>query len=75
MNVFFSLKGSKHFLFLFCMEMQRRRYDELSLKTCTNYAWRKESGKKAMPEPVLINLVSDYDNSLTGYHEICLAMK
>ena len=35
MNVFFALKESKDYLFLFCMEMQRRRYDELSLKTCT----------------------------------------
>ena len=43
MNVSFDLEGSKHVLFLFCMKIQRRRYDELSLKMCTNSAWRKKS--------------------------------
>ena len=74
------------------MEIQRRRYDELSLKACTNSASRKESGnenvnywasaiaREAMPESVLINLVSVYDSSLTGTaskneNEICLAKK
>ena len=66
MDVFFALKGAKRFLFLFCMEIQRRRYDELSLKTCTNSAWRKESEEKSDVGPVLINLVSVYDNSVTG---------
>ena len=42
---FLNLEGSKHFLFSFCMEMQRRGYDELSLNTCTHSAsrWRKKS--------------------------------
>ena len=45
MNVSFDLKGSQHFLFLFCMEIQRRRFDELSLKTCTTELYRKIDSK------------------------------
>ena len=53
------------------MEIQRRRYFELSLKTCTNSVWRKnrsenENARDVMPEPVMINLDSDDDDSLTG---------
>ena len=70
------------------MAKQRRRYDELSLETCTQilHIEEKESGMKksiakdAMPEPVVINLESDDDDSLKGTtreneNEICLAMK
>ena len=61
MNVFFAHKGSKHFLFLFCMEIQRP-----IIENVYNFCLEERVGREAMPEPVLINLVSDDDNSLTG---------
>ena len=58
------------------MEIQRRRYKELSLKTCTHSVlrisvgnenvnnWSSTIARDATPEPVVINLDSDADDSL-----------
>ena len=59
-----------------CIEIQRRRYDELSLKMCTDSVWRESVGNDnvnyfywasaiTMPELVEINLVSHDDDLLT----------
>ena len=61
MNVFFALIGSKHFCSYFVWIY--------SDDVMTSYQYKRvqilPGGKSGMPEPMLINLVTDYDNSLT----------